>query len=394
MVLPRLLMAALLGTVIATPLVLRVFASEIEAEMRISNARDTIVLGTVRQETPDAKRLAEVKGKIAENEGILAGNLPGLTSPNVQAATDRLAKAEQDLEKKRVAADKAYLAMRCELDGYQCNGASGNKGAGPRYQALKRINDVAARDLENAEQAVTAARNALGAANEEAAATNDTKLAEAQNRARAELPGLIKERDQLQQKVNEKVGDDGKSQEGNTGLLARLEALDRLGDRSSMAELAHWAVALLFFMIELLPVLVKVLNSMGRPSLYDRISELEENSSFDDALLERNNNRRHIEGHSKKQREIEEDMRKRETALGIKANAHVASEMETILDVALRQWSVNVTNTLHSTPQGQSTSGGTPTTPTTAGQPGQAGQPNPAEKTIRNNFNIPTGSNL
>ncbi len=150
--------------------------------------------------------------------------------------------------------------------------------------------------------------------------------------------------------------------------------------------------------------------------MYKRILVPLENSTFDDAIQRRNHDRRWIEGDSKKRRDIEDDMRKRETALGIKANAHVASEMEKILDVALRQWSANVTTTLHGAAQGQPHPGGTPAAPSvpttpsppvapaaggqagqpvapTAGnQPGQPGQPNPAtHQAIRSRFGLPSG---
>lgn len=399
-VLPRLVVAVLLGLVVATPLVLRVFDSEIKAEMQVTNARKANDLGTTRSDSPEAKRLAEVKTRIETNEGILAGNLPGLTSPNVQTATERLTKAEEDLEKKRKTANDAYDAMICELDGRRCREASGKPGAGQRYQALKRLYDVALADLKSAEQAVTAARNALGQANKEAATANTAKLKEAQDRARAELPGLVKERDALQQVINTTGLEDGRVQADNTGLLARLEALERLGDASSMAGWAHLAVAGLFFMIELLPVLVKLLTSMGPPSLYDRISELEEKSVYDDAIQRRNHDRRRIEGDSRKRRKIEEDMRDRETELGLKANAHVASEMEKILDVALRQWSAEVTNTLHGTPHPGGPAGTTaaPSAHANGSAPHPAGAsptpPSPADQAIRSRFNLPPRGTL
>lgn len=406
LVLPRLLVAGLLGLVIATPLVLRVFDSEIKAGMRVANAKAINELGDIRANSPEANRLAEVNERIATNEGILAGNLPGLTSPNVQAATERLTRAQADLEKKRTIANEAYDAMICELDGRRCRGASGKHGPGPRYQALKRMYEVAAADMASAERDVAAARAALGSAEQEATMTNTAKLAEAQERARSELPGLIQERDDLQQAINAIGQVDGNIQTGNTGLLARLEALRSLGEESPMASLAHWAVAGLFFMIELLPVLVKVLTSIGPPSLYDRISELEDKSTLDDAIQRRNHERRRIEGDSRKRREIEDDMRKREIALGVKANAHVASEMEKILDIALQQWSTEVTNTLHTSP-GLTSSAGSGAGPTHVNghsaqpgsvQPGQtqpgSAQPNPADQAIRSRFNLPPGGTL
>jgi Domain of unknown function (DUF4407) len=55
----------------------------------------------------------------------------------------------------------------------------------------------------------------------------------------------------------------------DTGLLARLEALSHLGEENALARMAQLLVAVLLFMLELLPVLM-------RSFLYDQVDELEE----------------------------------------------------------------------------------------------------------------------
>lgn len=381
MIAPRLLVAGLLGIVIATPLVLRIFHDEILANMREENARSVAQLAADRKNGPEAKRLEEVNAKIATNEGVLAGNVPGITSPNVEAARTQLREAETTLTAKRDAAAKAYDAMRCELDGERCAGGSGKRGPGPRYEALKRLYGIAARDLERAEAAVRTAQNALDKANKEAAAGNTEKVEEAQTQARAELPGLRQERDKLQAGINGVTAVDSDIQINNTGILAQIEALGRIGEESPSAERAHLAVALLLFMIELLPVLVKLLTILGPPSVYDRISELDSNSTLDKATEERNTQRRTIEADSKKRRKIEDDMRNREVALGIQANKHVADQMEQILDVALEQWSRDVTRTLHTS---QAAAAATPSGPKVPNQPGA-----PSTNGVRTAYNLP-----
>lgn len=141
--------------------------------------------------------------------------------------------------------------------------------------------------------------------------------------------------------------EDSVVQASNTGLLAQIEALDRIGSTSPVANEAHWAVASLFFMIELLPVLVKSLTSLGPPSLYDRISDLADESTYDDAVQRRRNHRCRMENDSQKLREVEDDMHTREKVLMIQANTPANTEMEKILDVVLQQWSTQVMKTLH-----------------------------------------------
>ena len=57
---------------------------------------------------------------------------------------------------------------------------------------------------------------------------------------------------------------------GATGLLSQMSAMERLAEQEPAIRWAHLLIAGLFFMIELLPVIVKVLTSYGDPSLYEK----------------------------------------------------------------------------------------------------------------------------
>jgi len=61
---------------------------------------------------------------------------------------------------------------------------------------------------------------------------------------------------------------------GAVGLLSQISALERLSEREPTLRWAHWLIAALFFMIELLPVLVKVLTGFGGPSLYEKAERM------------------------------------------------------------------------------------------------------------------------
>ena len=60
--------------------------------------------------------------------------------------------------------------------------------------------------------------------------------------------------------------------EDSDGILMRLEALDRLGDRNATLAAAQLMLTLLFMSIEILPVLMKLLLNFGPPSAYDRLA--------------------------------------------------------------------------------------------------------------------------
>lgn len=341
MVAPRIVMAALLGIVIATPLTLRIFASEIAAQMNLDNARAAQVLAEQRRNDPRVAELEAVKADIARYERILAGEVT-YTSPLVAQAQAALSAAEADLAAKRQAYDEANLTWRCERYGELCAGGSGIPGDGARAEVARQRLDVATADLAAAQAAADSARSALAEAQEQARAESAARLAADQAEAERQLVGKRERRDELEQQLAALTDQDAAIQAQNTGLLARVEALDRLGDQSMSARLAHLSVAGVLFMVELLPVLVKSLSLMNGPTQYDRISDLTDRRAVDLAARQRSGDRRR----QRKEEEIEDDMIDREIALGKKANAHVAAEMERILDVALQDWSAQVGQTL------------------------------------------------
>ncbi len=361
MVAPRIVMAALLGIVIATPLTLRIFEAEIAARMALDNARAVQVLAEERANDPRVAELAAVNADIARYEAIVAGNVT-YSSPILTQAQAEYAAAQENLAAKQAAYDQANLTWRCERYGELCAGGSGLPGDGARAEvALERLN-VATAELAAAQAVLDQARANLTAAQDQVRAENAERLAADQAAASAQLAEKRARRDQLEQQLAAQTDSDATIQEQNTGLLARVEALDRLGDESLAARTAHLSVAGLLFMVELLPVLVKALSLMGSPTQYDRISELTDKRAVDNAARQRSGDRRR----QRKEDEIEDDMLDREITLGKRANAHVAGEMEKVLDVALRDWSDQVARSVHSGragpdgPNGSGRRGGAP----------------------------------
>ena len=130
--------------------------------------------------------------------------------------------------------------------------------------------------------------------------------------------------------------------EGNKGILAQLQDLSAAGAKNPILGVAQWVVTLLFFCIEILPVMVKVLLNIGPLSTYETLLKNEEDMITDRAKLTRVTRRRDAEREADKQIAIDEHMRQLEEDLGKKANKHVAQHMEAILDVALAEWSRQV----------------------------------------------------
>jgi hypothetical protein len=136
----RMCIAALLGIVISTPLVLQIFEREIAAQISTNNVEDTVATGETIGETPVAEQLQQVRDKIAVHENALRGVLPAADSPEVQARQDYLDKARQTYNTARDFADQKYRAWQCELYGSSCEGSTNAPGNGkPGAGAEERV---------------------------------------------------------------------------------------------------------------------------------------------------------------------------------------------------------------------------------------------------------------
>ncbi|GAA1640322.1 hypothetical protein GCM10009828_081140 [Actinoplanes couchii] len=274
MILPRVLMAALLGLVVSTPLTLRIFADEIGRQMSLDNIvaaeQSSIALSTGDRQ----KRLKDLDTEIAKYEGYLRGDVP-VTSPELVAAENEYKQADTAYQTKQAAADKAWAAWKCELDGKLCDAGSGKPGNGDRAQALRREYDHKADSANAARTLAQRKQAALTRAQAQAKNATGDKVTQAQDSADQALPALRQQRDVLRAAIQDDQQTANQEAAGNTGLLAQLVALSHLGEDNGWARAAHLLVAALLFMLELLPVAVKSLSILGPPTAYDQIDDLD-----------------------------------------------------------------------------------------------------------------------
>jgi Domain of unknown function (DUF4407) len=352
-VVPRIVIAALLGLVISTPLVLRVFQTEIQAQIVTTNTKANATFGQDVNATGNAQELQRVRDQIAKDEAAQRGEVAAVVTPEVQSRQDYLTQAQNTLDQKRQKSDQLYRKLQCELYGTQCEGSSGRTGNGPLARALQGEYDTAIAETNAAQNDVNTAKAALDKARQDASTQDADAVRNAQETANSELPGLRAREAELQKAYNTALDNGNDRIRDDDGILAQIVALNQLGKQNVEALFTHISVGLLFFMIELLPVLVKIMTSIGAPSLYDRVRELDDNRVVDDAKIaqrratkQRDDDERRALAETKKLRAIEDDMRDRERKLGFRANEHVEKEMVRILDAALSQWSANVQQTL------------------------------------------------
>jgi len=224
---PRLLMAIVLGFIIATPLELKLFEKSINEQIEQN----------VRVERQKLKSEAS-----AEND------------PLVVNWTTRIDKLEKDNNNYQNVIDsklKTYNTTdQDQQDEWNTGKFSGKPGKGALWDELKLKSDRALTDYQKYDSDYT---NKI--------ATN------------------TKEIQSLNEKINNQVGsnlnESEKSKrviEQNRGLLVRLEALSEITSRHTTLLFAKWLITILFIFIEIAPILFKMMTERGTyDDILDRI---------------------------------------------------------------------------------------------------------------------------
>jgi hypothetical protein len=392
--LPRFLMAVVLAAVISTPLVLRIFSSDIKRELFVIQQRESAQQSKLIANSAKAREAKTLAAKIAADKSILAGHLPQpVTNSRMQEAQSMVATLTPEVQAAQKAEINARAVWQCELYGVgpHCLGNSGIPGPGPISDAKKQLYESALQhygklngQLSSATATMRSAQTAVG----NSAAKN---LAQDEANARKELPGREKQYAVLEAYISGAIQSGTNADNRDVGILAQLQALSAASANNSSLNAARLAVLALFFLIEILPVSVKFLLNLGPLSGYEIALKSRDDDKVDKIKLARAEGRRREEGESqdritreedirsielgkvKARVKVEEDMRGREVDLGQRANEYVASEMKKILDVALGQWSRQVQRTL----SGSVGSQGHPGTVIGSGNPQVSGSGNP-----------------
>ncbi|MFF8188321.1 DUF4407 domain-containing protein [Microbacterium sp. NPDC016588] len=277
---PRIIMAALIGIVVAEPLVLQVFQNDINREVNSTNVTQALTDQDAVTNGPEKQALDAASAQVAalENQaatGIVAGT--SSTSAEAAAAQQTVDQLTQQLAAQQTVIDQARAVYQCELTGQGagevagCTGVAGDGASSEAAQAqlaqAQSSYDALATQLQQAQSSLAAA-NSAGA--DAAAASAD------QNKQQAEdqLPAARAQYEAALAAYNARAASVADGNAGAVGLLSQISALERLSEREPTLRWAHWLIAALFFMIELLPVLVKVLTGFGGPSLYEKAERM------------------------------------------------------------------------------------------------------------------------
>lgn len=241
--LPRIMLAAVFGVIIAEPLLLGLFDSAVVQQVRDSR--------TAKSEAYE-RHLVSCNPSNGSAPGPGCGaslNIPGNPVVDVQKSlveTQRQRRQkDQDVQRSQKEYDKLVLDERRECFLH-------NPGVGPRCNRAREIKQQY-RDSSG----LDADKAALGVLSAKVAALT-TEVQNAQNRYQASVAAAI------DGKVREK-----RSHEAGIGLHERLNALPELAADNTSVYAAQWALRIFFIMLDALPVLVKLL---GGVSAYDRMA--------------------------------------------------------------------------------------------------------------------------
>jgi len=211
--------------------------------------------------------------------------------------------------------------------------------------------------------------------------------------AQQKLTNLLAQEKTLQADISAQVNTDNKSNKSDTGLLAQIQALNAASAKNPGLAAAHWIVTALFFVIELLPVVIKCLLLIGPETAYERIVairgdaaveqagrrtvtemqivDVEGRSSLDIAEAEARSRadmrRRRLlaeetiaEGKARVDENAEEDMRIRDEASRKEFNERIAAESKNYVVAMMDEWSRRISERIAQSTQRQSANGQLP----------------------------------
>jgi hypothetical protein len=338
--LPRLALAVVLALVISTPLVLRIFASDIDQQLfimqqRASRQEAALIAGSGQQQEASRART-----QIATDQGILNGHLPqSITSPQLQSAQAQVSQLQRQAQTDFQAEVTTREAWQCELDGQNCVGSSGKSGNGPRAQAKYLEYQQAIRTYDSVRSRLGTALAAENAAQRGFSSDLSSRVQQIKAQARQELPALQARYQKLESDLLSTAANGERVNNANTGILAQLQALSEASAQNGSLQAARLAVLALFFLIEILPVTVKFLLNMGPLSAYEVVARLREDQAIDAATTRRVESSRLEEASSQARVRVQADLRRKEEDLARYMNRQIAAETTKILDAALQEWS-------------------------------------------------------
>lgn len=218
MAVPRLILATFLGIIISKPLELKIFEKEVDKQLNTIIQRNKTQLQ------------AEMNGRILQQSG------PFETEKKQIAAK---------ITEYQTAYDSAAVELEKEILGTKTGLTSGKEGYGPNAKRKAELKEQRRADLENYRKSM------------------EPRLQYLDNEISKVYTNIETERNKTET-----------FEDRFNGFAARLQALDELGKNSAIIGIAAAFIMGLFICLEISPVLVKLISSVGP---YDYLLDKTEN---------------------------------------------------------------------------------------------------------------------
>jgi Domain of unknown function (DUF4407) len=279
---PRVLLALLLGFVISTPFVLQIFRPEIEHEI-------TVLQAQAEQSYLKSQAAGQLQGNINADVATVnklsteagGGGQPPTPPQDAQINILNTELNQADGQESRAQAQENAdsTTWSCQAYGHatnsNCSGFT-NVGQGPLADAAENAYHAARAEFQRAASDAATLSGEIGPlrtqASQYVASTEASVKAEAQSR----LPGAKAALASAQQAQAAETAKFTAQNDNDSGLLIRMQALDALTSGNLTLEAARWLLFALFVVIDVMPVMIKVMLNMGPESNYDRMLAAEE----------------------------------------------------------------------------------------------------------------------
>jgi hypothetical protein len=267
MAVPRFALALLLGTLISTPFVLRVFQAEINAQIAVIQQKSYNNFLQTQQNSLVAKQVSTYRGELQQLNTVITshGAQTGNTAADPQLVAFEQQKTNLNNEVTHWATLKTqyYNAYICQLYG---GPTCPKKGNGPAAQASHKSYLQASNEVTNLQGQINTVQGEIQARDNQLNSNSKADQLARYNQAVTALPLVQNNYNTAVQRQGQLQSSYYAQEQANHGILMRLEALSQLSNGNFTVTAARFLLFLLFLVIECLPVTVKLLQ---RPGLYE-----------------------------------------------------------------------------------------------------------------------------
>jgi hypothetical protein len=248
----RAMVTVALAWLIGEQLLVAAFGSEIDAELAAIHAERLETATAQIDEAVDAE-LERIDTRLAEL---------GVVDGTVSAAREELEEAEAEVGDRLAALEQLEVELSAEIAGVGAAGGTGRPGDGPVAEAKRAEIALARIALDEA-----TGRRDRAASQLDALATTDRPSADADA---TEIAGLREQRLAAEDGRAARIGEAAAGIAGADGIMARIEALERMG-RTPLMAAQIWALRILLLSIDTLPLTVKLAYARRSRRPYDEV---------------------------------------------------------------------------------------------------------------------------